>query len=231
MIYIVGNKIKSGGKGFWNEGSSYQKSPIYRKIEGSLPPVNYDEHILKPHSLTHAESARHTQNEGSTLDKIIENHPEYFAGECLVIKFRPEYKNIGDNLFLHEISKEEIYEKIELLSPGKNKPQKVLITTEDYPVNEDGYHAENYILILSRDAAEYLYELPEFHLFGTTWKSTDYQPGKFERPIHDIIFRKGVIFELLNLNQVPEGYYFFSGMPLYLDGVSESPVTPLLITM
>jgi kynurenine formamidase len=230
MIYVIGNKIKPAGDGMWNEGVPYSKENIYSKIEGALPPVNYDKHIFKPHSITHCESPRHTSNTGSTLDVIFEQSPEYFIGDCFVLKFEPNYVQMNQNDFIHLITSEELEGKISALINNGEIIHKVLITTVNYPTDSNGYHKSNYILVLDESAAKYLLELPEFHLFGTSWKSTDYQPGKFERPIHDLLFQKAVIFELLNLNNVPEGKYYFSGIPLYIEDSVESPVTPILIS-
>jgi arylformamidase len=230
MIYVIGNKVRLSSKGMWNEGNSYEKENIYSIIENKLPPVNYDLHKIKPHSLTHAESGKHTSNHGKTLDMLIDSNPEYFYGLCSVLKFQNDYKQIGENLYLKEITHEEIAGKISEVC-GQTIPPKILITTSDYPIDENGYHAENYVLVLSEGAADYLCSLPDFHLFGTTWKSTDYQPGKLQRPIHTKIFSRGIVFELLNLNDVPEGKYIFSGMPLYLEDSSESPVTPILVSI
>jgi len=214
----------------WNEGEPYKKENIYSKLEGVLPPVNYDKHIFKPHSITHCESPRHTSNSGSTLDIIFQNYPEYFVGDCFVLKFEANYIQINQNEYCHLVTKEELESKISPLLKNGEIIQKVLMTTKDYPTDNNGYHKSNYILVLDTNAAQYLSDLPGFHLFGTSWKSTDYQPGKFERPIHDILFQKAVIIELLNLNNVPEGKYYFSGIPLFIEDSVESPVTPILIT-
>jgi len=230
MVYLIGNKIKISTKGFWNEGVAYQKNVIYQKSNNSMPPVNYDEHILKPHSLTHVESGKHTQNDGSTLDILIENNPEYFVGECLVLKFEPDYKNLSDNLFIQKIKLNDLKSKLMNYYDEESQLKKLIISTENYPIDPNDYHQENHILILELETAEYLISLPNFNLYGTTWKSTDYQPNKIERPVHDTLFQKAVIFELLNINHVPEGIYQFYGMPLYLEGASESPVTPILIS-
>lgn len=231
MIYVIGNKICLGTTGLWNEGSPYSKRQIYSKVPGGLPPVNYDEHTLKPHSLTHAESPLHTNNNGKPLHEFIQNHPEYFFGEALVLKFANDFIKVDSqsSTYIKIITRSEIEDKIDLLCSGRIIPPKILITTIDCPRNEFGYHDENYIMVLDIEAAKFLVGLDGFHLFGTTWKSTDYQPSSSARPIHDMIFSKAVIFELLELSQVAEGFYYFSGMPLYIENSNESPVTPILI--
>lgn len=231
MTYLISNIISEGLPGLWSEGSPYSKSNIY-KIEGDkLPPVNYDSHQIKPHSLTHVETLAHVDNSGNTIDYYIKNCMEYFLGKCLVIKLIPDYKQLSESIFHHIITLEEIKNKIEIFGGINKIPGKILITTEKYPENIYNFHAENYILTLSEESAKYLANIPQFHLYGTSWKSCDYQPGKPKRPIHKILLKKGVVFELLILNHVPEGLYNFTGIPLYLENASESPVTAILSDM
>ncbi len=229
MLYNIGNLVQLNSDNYWNEGSPYTKTNIYKKSSGAMPPVNYDSHTLKPHSLTHVESARHTLNDGQTLDILINEHPEYFYGDCVLMKFDGKYKQIDENIFVKEITLNEILSKINELHLTIIPP-KILITTHNYPIDSFGYHKQNYVLILSLEAAKFISETIGFNAFGTSWKSSDYQPNSADRPIHNIILSKGVIYELLNLNHVPEGRYTFSGMPLYLQGASESPVTPILVS-
>lgn len=44
------------------------------------------------------------------------------------------------------------------------------------------------------------------------------------------LFKQAIIFELLEVKNVPEGEYFFVGFPLLLENASESPVTPVLFS-
>ena len=84
---------------------------------------------------------------------------------------------------------------------------------------------------MSIEAAEYLISFDKFNLFGTSWKSTDFMPGSFERPIHNTIFKKALILEYINLNAVSEGEYFINCFPLNLEGASEAPVTAVLFDL
>jgi kynurenine formamidase len=77
----------------------------------------------------------------------------------------------------------------------------------------------------------YLVESGNFKAYGTSWKSTDFQPGKRERPIHKIFLSRQItIFECLNLSSVAAGEYILFGFPLPMKGATESPVCPLLFT-
>jgi kynurenine formamidase len=226
--YILSPNIRDNSPGMWNEGNAFCRKTIYSLNDSNSPPVNYEEYIFRSHSLTHMESPLHTQLEGKSLDYFINNKPEYFFGRTLLIKLEGfKYEKINDEIYHWEISKKEIEDKIIKLSKG-NFPGKVLITSEEYPENNFGFHDPNYVLTLSKEAAEYLTSFKNFHLYGNSWKSTDFSQGKRDRPIHNIIFSKGLILENLKLKNVPEGNYFINTFPIPIVNSSESPVIPVL---
>jgi kynurenine formamidase len=211
----------------WMEGHGYEKKMIYSIASGKLPPVNYDEHTLRPHSLTHFETPAHTIADGKRLDSFYQDLNNFF-GQTLVIKLQGnKYESKGNGVYHWVISKEEIEEKVKA---QKAVPIKILISSDFYPLNSDGYHDPNYVLTLSQEAADYLISLDGFHLYGTSWKSSDFNPGRPERPIHNTLFKKAGILENLDLKNVPEGIYFIAAFPLPLGEASESPVVPVLFT-
>jgi kynurenine formamidase len=221
--------ITNRSQGMWAEGPAYESKNIYKIIPGSLPPVNYDEHIFRTHSLTHLETPAHTQEKGRTLEAYL-NKQQYFFGRVLVLKLSGNhYKQLGNSLFHWKISKEEIESRLVDLGIS-DLPPKIFITTELYPQNSDGYHDPNYVLTLSQEAADYLISINGFNLYGTSWKSSDYNPDKPGRPIHDTLFKKALILENLALKDVSEGFYFLVAYPLPIEGASESPVVPVLFT-
>ncbi len=218
MPYIISPEIKLATSGQWLEGSAYERENLYSIEEGKLPPVNYDKHILKPHSLCHIETPKHTQKEGRSINEYFATNPNHFFGKCVVIKF--ENTKIAHRV----VSAEEIKHKLS----SYNNISKVLISFDHVEENEFGYHNPDLVLTLSLEAAQYLTSLEGFNLFGTSWKSSDFMPGSTERPIHNELFKKALILENINLNQVPEGEYFINCFPLNLEGASESPVTAVL---
>lgn len=218
MPYIISPPIKLGSPGEWREGSAYEKENLYEIKEGKLPPVNYDKHILKPHSLCHIETPLHTQKEGKSISDYFKSNPSHFYGKCVVLKF----ENAGVSHQVIEV--DELKAKLSKY----NNVEKVLVTIDGVKENEFGYHDPNLVLTLSLEAARYLTSLEGFNLFGTTWKSSDYMPGSSERPIHNELFKKALILENINLNEVPEGEYSINCFPLNLEGASESPVTAVL---
>ena len=227
MPYVLSPLIPQNSPGMWFEGSAYEKKNIYSISSKKNPPVNYDEHILRPHSLTHIETPAHTLSDGKKLDFYYLNNQKSFYGRVLVIKLAGNrYESKGQDVFHWLISRNEIEEKINSFSCSNL--EKILISTDFYPVNNEGYHDPNYVLTLSQEAADYLISHVEFNLYGTSWKSTDFNPGIADRPIHNTIFKKALILENLNLKDVPEGKYFLSAFPIPLIGASESPVVPVL---
>ncbi len=230
MPYVLSPMIVEHSPGMWFEGHAYEKKSIYSIESGKIPPVNYDEHIIRSHSLTHLETPAHTQKDGKKLEYYYDQKLEYFYGETLVIKLDGNhYKEIGNGHFHWVIEEGQIKERLNAL--GINSlPSKILITTNNYPENKEGYHDPQYVLTLSLEAAVYLTSGENFNLYGTSWKSSDFCPGKPERPIHNQLFTKAVILENLKLNQVPEGLYFMTAFPIPFYGASESPVVPVLFS-
>lgn len=227
MPYVLAPLVKIGTPGLWAEGDAYLQRDLFRITDGKFPPVNYQEHTLKSHSVTHAESELHVIEGGRSVDEYF-SKSSFFFGRCLVLKLKGNnYKPIGNDIYLWEIAVLEIQEELKKIE-GSSNIQKIIISTEFYPVDAFGYHDSNYVLVLSQEAAEYLVSFPNFNLYGTSWKSSDFKPGSFERPVHKKLLEKAIIFELLDMKNVPAGEYFFVGFPLRLENASESPVTPVL---
>jgi arylformamidase len=140
-----------------------------------------------------------------------------------------KYKSLTKDIFHWIITVDEIQDRMKALRL-ETLPNKVLISTNEHPVNEQGYHDPNYVLTLSQEAADFLISQEDFDLYGTSWKSSDFNPGSPERPIHNTLFQKALILENLDLKIVPEGIYFMSAFPLPFKDASESPVVPVLFT-
>lgn len=224
MPFILSPLITEDIEGMWFEGTAYSKDSIYSIVPGKMPPVNYDKHILNSHSLTHVEAPKHVSNDGNTVDQYFDSN--YFFGGCTVVKLKGNnYQDVGNDLYHWEVSLDELR-----LALNNKIPQKLLLSTEIYHKNKNGYHDPSYILTLSQSAADWLVSSEKFNLFGTSWKSSDFAPGSLERPIHKTLFSQAVIVECLDLENVPSGDYFIVAYPLRIKNSSESPVTPVLFT-
>ena len=230
MPHILSPLIGLDSPGMWLEGMAYEKKSIYSIEPGKMPPVNYDEHIIRSHSLTHLETPAHTLKDGKKLGAYYEEDLSFFFGQTLVIKLTGnKYVSKGKDIFHWVVTREEIQDRLSELKVNVI-PDKILISSEICPLNAQGYHDPNYVLTLSKEAAEFLVSHSHFNLYGTSWKSSDYNPGKPDRPIHNTLFRQALILENLILKDVPEGIYFMSAFPLPFKDASESPVVPVLFT-
>ncbi|MCB9095982.1 MAG: cyclase family protein [Halobacteriovoraceae bacterium] len=232
MPYVLSPLIHSELPALWMEGAPYSKANIYQIREGQLPPVNYDAHTLKAHSLTHIEAPSHTQNLGATVDEYFKK-PQTLFGKAIVLKLQGNNYKLVDSekqIFHWEVSLEELKENLTRAFRDTIQFSKLLLTTEYYPLNHFGFHDPNFVLTLSQEAADWLIGQDQFNAYGTSWKSSDFKPGSLERPIHNTLFRKAAIYECLDLQEVPEGIYFFVGFPIRIEKASESPVCPVLFT-
>lgn len=236
MPYVLSPIIKENFQGLWFEGSPYKKETIYdiNSTDPKSPPVNYSAYTLKPHSLTHIESAAHTMKEGKTVDTYFaDTGLRHFWGKVLVVRLKDNgFKDhvTATGIKIWEVSLDELRAGI-LESQGNAMiPDRLLLTVEQLPVTAQGLHDPNFVLILSQAAADYLVSNDKFCLYGTSWKSSDFMPGSKERPTHNTLFKRAVVMECLDLKNVPAGTYFLNAFPLPLDGASESPVCPVLFT-
>jgi arylformamidase len=232
LPYILSPKIHEALPPLWFENSTYERSNIYKIEPNKLPPVNYDRHTIYSHSVTHVEAESHVVADGKTVDYFFSN-PSMLFGPVHVVKLKGNnYKRLNPEkeIFLWEVTKDEIQKALEDTLKGSEFSGKILLTTEFYPQNLFGYHNPDYVLVLSEGAADFLTDFPQFNLYGTSWKSSDFKPGSPERPIHKKILQKAAILECLDLKDVPEGKYFLSALPLRIQGASESPVCPVLFT-
>ena len=236
MPYVLSNIISKDQLGLWGEGAPYSTSVIFdiHHQTNTSPPVHYESHVLKPHSLPHLDAPSHILENGHSVDDYYKsNHLSGFFGKTYVVRLKGNKfvsSQTNPNIHVWTVSKEDLQSNLSPLV--KSSIKRILITFDDYPVDEFGNHDQNKVLVLSEDATHWLLKNnPNLCLYGTSWKSTDYQPGSKERPIHKLLFEKSVtIFECLNLKNVPSGEYFWFAFPLPLEGASESPVCPVLFT-
>lgn len=231
MPYILSPMIQPNSPGLWGEGNAYEKQTIYSIEQPNHPPVNYDAHLLKPHSLPHMEVAAHTNSNAKTVDDYYQSSLNYFYGEVLVVKLPgSNWLAVTEEIFLWEVTLDELKCGIETAQGSSQLPAKLILSVEDLPVTSNGTHDPNFVLVLSQESADYLISNQAFNLYGTSWKSSDFQPNSSLRPIHNTLFQQAVIFECLDLAKVPQGNYIFMGFPLPLVGASESPVCPVLFS-
>ena len=236
MPYILSAPLHNDLPGLWGEGAPYESKIIYdiRSSDPSKPPVHYQAHTLKPHSIPHIDAPGHIIPGGQTVEQCFsEQWLHCFYGQAVVVKLtgkRWEKFNGDSGLFLWRVELSELRSEIERVTGSTEVPAKLLLTAAEVPLTKDGFHDSKFILVLSPQAAEWLAGSTNFSAYGTSWKSSDFEPNSRERPIHKILFRRAVLFEHLKLDHVPEGSYFFCAFPLMLRAATESPVTAVLFT-
>jgi len=236
MPHILSNLFSKDAKGIWGEGAPYESKVIYdiHHQSPTSPPVHYEAHLLKPHSLPHFDAPAHIIENGKTVDHYYQNNQlDGFFGKVLMIRLKGDHfkqHSSNPNILVWTVTKEEIMKYV--LESANTKPSRILLTFDEYPLDDCGNHDQNKVLVLDEAAAQWLLENnPKFCMYGTSWKSTDFQPGSKERPIHKIFFKHDtLIFECLNLKEVSNGEYYWFAFPLPLEGASESPVCPVLFT-
>ncbi len=233
MPYVLSPTIVAGQSGLWGEGAAFETTTIYDGVSTSQPPVHYDRHTLGAHSLPHVESELHIRPGGRTLDSFlgapVDSSP--FYGTAYVVRLSsPNWKDVqgpAGSQKHWEVSKDELKASVRSTFGETFVPRRLLLTPDEVPQDVLGNHDSQYAFTLSADAAMWLTQ-GGLVTYGTSYKSTDFQPGRRERPIHRILLENGVVYELLRLAHVPAGEYFFSGQPLLLAGASECAVAPVL---
>ena len=110
-------------------------------------------------------------------------------------------------------------------------PPRGFITLDQVDRSVSEPHHQKTVLVLTPEAAEWLVSTVPLVSFGTSSVSSDYQSGSRERPVHKLLLGSAVIYECLDLREVPEGRFWLTGVPLRLVGASESPVAPVLFEL
>jgi arylformamidase len=234
MPYVLCPPIHIKLPGLWGEGAPFSSEVIYDITSTDLrhPPVHYNSYTIKPHSIPHIDAPGHIIPHGKTVDFFFHGKGmNSFFGETAVVKLTGEKwqrLETESKQWLWRISKNDLQEACYRIFSETKAPQKIFITAESAPITEYGFHDSQYILVLSEEAAQWLISIPGFNAFGTSWKSSDFEPSSRERPIHKILFSQAILFEQLKLDEVPEGIFWLSAFPLFLQGATESPVTPVL---
>jgi kynurenine formamidase len=172
----------------------------------------------------------HTIAGGATVESYFSgDRRRSLYGPALVVKLGPaRWQPIAGGAHHWEVSLAELREAVQRLTGSDAPPERLLLSVRELPTDAHGQHDPAYALTLSPEAAAWLIAGGRFCTYGTSYKSTDFQPGRPERPIHELLFTSAALFECLDLAEVPEGRYFWMAFPLRLADASESPVCPVL---
>jgi len=182
MPYLIAPPISKDLPGLWAEGSPYQADVIYDicSTDPKMPPVHYEQHVIKPHSVCHFDAPGHIVPNGKTIDALIEENPEIFHGPVVVVRMpKPDFQPHPKlpHVSHHEITLSSLRTALNRIGVHR-VPDKLFICFEG--ASPDFYRDPTHALTLSLEAAQWLTASPNFNLFGTIWKSTDFQPGSRE---------------------------------------------------
>jgi len=160
------------------------------------------------HTGTHADMPSHFILDGTSCDNIDLSH---FYGPAKLIRINATGHITKEDLLLHDISADEIL----LIDMGQSKYMAQGTLKKDF-------------FALMPCAAQYLVE-KRVKTVGIDYLSVD-PYGDSEYPVHMILLGHGIaILEGLVLDNVPEGNYMLSALPLKFEDGDGSPVRAVLI--
>jgi len=203
-IYDITAAICDNLPVFGNERPQAEK--IFNLADGD--PYNFTKLHGTTHTGTHADMPAHFIQNGATCDTIALDH---FYGRAKVIKLTTTSHVTGDDLAAHNITAGDII----LLSLGQSKHM------------QSGTLKQNFIA-LKPCAAEFLIQ-KKVKTVGIDYLSVDpYESMDF--PVHKALLGNGIaILEGLMLDDVPEGEYTLSALPLKVQDGDGSPIRAVLV--
>lgn len=166
--------------------------------------------ILGSHTGTHVDAPRHVFRFGPGVDAMP---LEAMVGMCRVL----DLSYVKEAIQIADLKKYKIQKGERIIVKTKNSSRGFKKFFSDY-------------IYLSGDAAQYLGKIG-ISLFGIDYLSVKQKGSADNRPHTELLKRKIVIFEGLNLAKVKQGKYFFVGLPLKFEGLDGSPVRAILIPM
>lgn len=170
----------------------------------------HSEIFMGSHTGTHMDAPRHVFKFGSGVDAMdLEN----FIGPCRVL----------------DLTRAKECVKIDDLKGFRiKKGEKILVKTKN---SFRGFKKffDDYIY-LDGDAAGYLGKIG-ISLFGIDYLSVKKRGSPDNRPHTELLKRRIVIFEGLNLAKVRAGAYFFIGLPLKFEKLDGAPARAVLVPL
>ena len=177
------------------------------KIEEGAP-YNFTTLAFTTHTGTHADMPAHFVLDGATCDTVPLT---YFYGKAKVIRVPVTSHVTRADLLPHDIQAGDIL----LIDTGQSKYMGQGAFKQDF-------------IALTPDAAAYLVE-KQVKTVGIDYLSID-PYGAEGFPAHKLLLGSGVaVLEGLVLENVPEGEYILSALPLKIAGGDGSPVRAVLV--
>ncbi|MCL1786480.1 MAG: cyclase family protein [Defluviitaleaceae bacterium] len=204
-IYDITAEISSNLPVFGDERPTVDQ--VLQLAKGD--PYNFTKVAFTAHTGTHADMPSHFIQDGATCDNIPLEH---FYGKAKVIRIPATSHITKADLLPYDIAAGDIL----LIDTGQSKHM------------QEGTLKKDFIALIP-DAAQYLVE-KKVKTVGIDYLSVDpYDAADF--PVHMALLGNGItILEGLVLENVPEGEYILSALPLKIAGGDGSPVRAVLIS-
>ena len=205
-IYDITATISDNLPVYGNERPDIKQTATLQNGDG----YNLTKFTFTTHTGTHADMPSHFVESNLTCDTIPLDH---FYGTAQLIRINATEHITKESLTLHNIRENCIL----LIDTGQSKYMSQPNLKKDF-------------FALSPCAAEYLIE-KEIKTLGIDYLSVDpYDTTDY--PVHKALLGNGVtILEGLVLDNVPEGFYTISALPLKFEGGDGSPVRAILVEL
>jgi len=203
-IYDITATVGDNLPVFGNERPQAEK--IFQLANGDR--YNFTKLSGTTHTGTHADMPAHFTQDCATCDTIPLDH---FYGEAKVLRINTASHITGENLAAYDIAPGDIV----LLSVGQSKYMHNATLKPDF-------------IALTPCAADFLIQ-KKVKTVGIDYLSVDpYESMDF--PVHKALLGNGItILEGLLLDDVPEGEYTLSALPLKVQDGDGSPVRAILV--
>lgn len=166
--------------------------------------------LMDSHTGTHVDASRHVFRFGAGADTLP---LDAMVGMCRVL----DLSHVKEAIQISDLKKYKI-----------QKGERIIVKTSNSSRGFKKFFGD--YVYLSGDAAAYLGKIG-ISLFGIDYLSVKQKGSADNRPHTELLKRKIVIFEGLNLAKVKPGKYFFVGLPLKFEGLDGSPARAILIPM
>lgn len=160
------------------------------------------------HTGTHVDAPRHAWKEGSGVDQI---NLQKCVGPCRVL----DMTHVKNGIHVADLRSLRIQQGERILVKTRNSKRGYKKFFSDF-------------VYLDGDAATFLAKRG-IALFGTDYLSVKQRGNPDNRPHTELLKKKIVIFEGLDLSKVKPGRYTFVGLPLKLTGLDGSPARAVLL--
>ena len=161
------------------------------------------------HTGTHIDAPFHKISDGKKLEDIS---IERFFGRAIVL----DLMNVEDNITISHLVDKNL----------NNCDVCLLKTRNSLLMNDPNFHSD--YIVLEDSAAQYLID-KKIKAVGVDYLGVD-SFSATEPIIHNLLFKNDVmIYEGVNLNNIPHGEYLFIGLPMKILGAEGAPVRAILI--